>query len=112
MIQRLLLLSFSLKDISLRESIYMSFSGQEELEDEERRRRDKSRSVSPFVKKQRSRCVLVRGFLGGGGGESFRVIPLHPPPKGPSINDVRILDPLPPCQCPTIQPTSTMRDHS
>ena len=52
------------------------------MEDEERRRRDKSRSVSPFVKKQRSRCVLVRGFLGGGGGESFRVIPLHPPPKG------------------------------
>ena len=65
------------------------------MEDEERRRRrrdgDERRSVSPFVKKQRCRCVVVRGFLGGGiggggsgggGGESFRVIPLQPPPKG------------------------------
>ena len=51
------------------------------MEDEERRRRngEKHRSVSPFVKKQRCRCVVVRGFLGSGEGESFRVIPLQPP---------------------------------
>ena len=47
----------------------------------------RSRSVSPFVKQQRCRCVVVRGgSLGGGGGggdpSSFRVIPLQPPSKG------------------------------
>ena len=51
--------------------------------DHDRRR---SRSVSPFVKQQRSRCVVIRGSPGGGGGggedSSFRVIPLQPPSKG------------------------------